>query len=115
MPDRMLEYFILCLISATCCPGRRLITRGRGTLARERLDLVKQWVDEANKDATPDTVGAGSCYLATWQCGCSCKALQRITSLLASTCALAQRALVALTAVGTNSVCASPLQHCTLI
>ena len=34
---------------------------------------MKQWVDEANKDVTPDTVRAGSCYLATWQCGCSCK------------------------------------------
>jgi len=55
------------------CPGRKLITRKRGTLAEERPDLVKQWVDEANKDATPDTVRAGSQYRATWQCGCSCK------------------------------------------
>jgi len=46
-------------------PGRRLITQRRGSLAEERPDLVKQWVDEANKDATPDTVGASSCYRAT--------------------------------------------------
>jgi len=55
------------------CPGRRLINLKRGTLAEERPDLVKQWVDEANNDTTPDTVGAGSDYRATWQCGCSCK------------------------------------------
>jgi len=72
MPDRMLDS-ILCLITVTRCPGRRLITRRCGTLAEERLDLVKQWMDEANKDVTPYTVTAGSCYLATWQCGCSCK------------------------------------------
>ncbi len=73
MPDRMLEYLIICLITVMRCPGRRLISGKRGTLAEERPDLVKQWVDEANKDATPDTVGAASQYLATWQCGCSCK------------------------------------------
>ena len=56
-----------------CCPGRRLITFTRGTLAEERPDLVKEWVHEANEDATPDSVGAGSRYRATWQCGCSCK------------------------------------------
>jgi len=72
MPDRMLGS-ILCLITVTRCPGRRLITRKRGTLAEEWPDLVKQWVDEANKDVTLYTVTAGSCYLATWQCGCSCK------------------------------------------
>ncbi len=57
----------------TRCPGRRLVTRGRGSLAEERPDLVKQWVDEANKDVTPDNVGAASLYMATWQGGCSCK------------------------------------------
>jgi len=67
------ESFITCLITLMCCPGRRLISRARGTLAEERPDLVKQWVHEVNKDAFPDTVRAGACYLATWQCGCSCK------------------------------------------
>jgi len=55
------------------CPGRRLITKNRGNLAEKHLDLVKQWMNEANKDATPDTVGAGSRYVATWQGSCSCK------------------------------------------
>jgi len=73
MPDRMLEYIMLRLITVTRCPGRRLIPRVRGTLAEERPDLVKQWVDAANKDATSDTVGAGSHYRATRQCGRSCK------------------------------------------
>jgi len=72
MPDRML-HSILCLITVTCCPGIRLISRGHRTLAEERPDLVKQWVDEAGKDATPDAVTAASCYVATWQCGRSCK------------------------------------------
>jgi len=55
------------------CPGRRLIARTRGTLAEERPDLVNQWVDEVNKDVTPDTVQAASNYRATWQGGCFCK------------------------------------------
>jgi len=73
MPYMMLEHFVLCLITVMLCPGRRLIPRTRGTLAEERPDLVKQWVDAADEDATPDTVGAGSGYRATWQCGCSCE------------------------------------------
>ncbi len=73
MPDTVMELRVTFLITVMRCPGRRLITRTRGTLAEERPDLVKQWVDEANKDATPDTVGAGSDFRATWQCGCFCK------------------------------------------
>ena len=61
------------LMTVMRCPGRRLINLKRGTLAEEQPDLVKQWVNEANKDATPDTVTASSHYRATWQCGCSCK------------------------------------------
>ena len=73
MTDKVMAPFTMLLITVMRCPGRRLITRRRGTLAEERPDLVKQWVDEADKDATPDTVRAGSNYRATWQCGCSCK------------------------------------------
>jgi len=73
MTDKVLEFFIMFLITVMRCPGRRLITRKRGTLAEERPDLVKQWVDGANKDATPDTMQAASPYRATWHCGCSCK------------------------------------------
>jgi len=73
MLDIVLESSITCLIIMMCCPGRTLITRRHGTLAEERPDLVQQWVDEANKDITPDTVRATSHYRATWQGGCSCK------------------------------------------
>jgi len=77
MPSRLhdsqsVESLITSLVTVMRCPGWRL-PRKRGTLAEERPDLVKQWVDEANKDYTPDTVGTGSGYCATWQCGCSCK------------------------------------------
>jgi len=67
------ELFMKDFITLMRCPGRRLITQKRGTLAEERPDLVNQWVDEANKDATPDTLRAGSRYVATWQGSCSCK------------------------------------------
>ena len=56
-----------------CFSGPRLISRGRGTLAQERPDLVQQWDYEANKGLTPDTVQAGSASHATWRCGCCCK------------------------------------------
>ena len=56
-----------------CFSGPRLISRGRGTLAQERPDLVQQWDYEANKGLTPDTVQAGSASYATWRCGYCCK------------------------------------------
>ena len=55
-----------------CYAGNRLISRGRGTLAQERPDLVDQWDHELNEDVAPDSVQAGSSYMATWRCGNEC-------------------------------------------
>ena len=51
----------------------RPISRGRGTLAQERPDLGREWDAEANRSVTPETVQAGSDYMATWRCGKCCK------------------------------------------
>ena len=51
----------------------RLISRGRGTLAQERPDLVREWDADANGGITPETVQAGAAYIATWRCGNCCK------------------------------------------
>lgn len=55
-----------------CLPGRRPVSRGRGTLAEERPDLLQQWDFDANT-VKPDTVAACSHYKATWRCGKCCE------------------------------------------
>ena len=59
--------------SFACSAGGRLISRGRGTLAQERPDLVDQWDHESSGEMAPENVQAGSNYMATWRCGKCCE------------------------------------------
>lgn len=56
------------------CPARwRPVSRGHGTLAEERPDLVQQWDFHANEGVTPDKVQAGPNFVVTWRCGKCCE------------------------------------------
>ncbi len=45
----------------------------RGSLAEERPDLVQQWIQESNVDVTPNSVPAGSRFMAAWRCETRCE------------------------------------------
>lgn len=57
------------------CAGTQRPGKGKWhrSLAEERPDLAKQWVKDPNGDVTPESVSAGSAFLAAWQCGNSCE------------------------------------------
>ena len=59
------------MISAeTPKPGK---ARWQGSLAVERPDLVEEWAQDKNGDVTPESVSAGSSFMAAWQCERGCK------------------------------------------
>ena len=67
----MLMGFTTCTIvfAGTQRPGKG---KWHGSMAKERPDLAKQWVQELNGDVTPEAVSAGSHFRAAWQCESGC-------------------------------------------
>ena len=51
-------------------PGKALWL---GSLAEERPDLVKDWAQDLNGDVNPESVSAGSTFIAAWRCERGCK------------------------------------------
>ena len=61
---------IVIISAETPQPGK---ARWLGSLAEERPELVKEWAQDLNGEVTPESVSAGSSFIAAWRCERGCK------------------------------------------